>query len=446
VARIFLCHASEDKAQVREVYHRLRAIDGFEPWLDEEDLLPGQDWTREIPRALQKSDFILVFFSRNSVVKRGYVQREMKLALDALQELPEGTIHTIPVRLDDCEIPESFQHYHYANLFEPNGFDHIVRAIHAEIVRRSGPTPPSPPPSPRPLDAMPRREEAATPPVREKDRPEVHRYTTSDTRETAGLSRRHKRCLVLVGGMLLCGLITVLYLLLWERTSSLSNSLGMQFILIPAGEFQMGSTSGTDDELPVHTVRISKPFYLGIHEVTQGQWEAVMGNNPSQFPGDANRPVEAVSWEAVQKFIDKLNTREGGTKYRLPTEAEWEYAARAGSTTAYSFGDDSSQLGQYAWFAGNANNTTHPVGKLQPNAWGLYDMHGNVWEWVQDWYGEYAAEPVPDPQGPASGSDRVLRGGSWINDARDCRSAYRLYDAPGDRLINLGFRLLRTVP
>ena len=196
----------------------------------------------------------------------------------------------------------------------------------------------------------------------------------------------------------------------------------------------MGSANGADDERPVHTVRISKPFYLGIHEVTQGQWETVMGNNPSQFKGDANRPVETVSWEEVQKFIDKLNTREGGTKYRLPTEAEWEYAARAGSTTAYSFGDDSSQLGKYAWCGDNAGNTTYPVGKLQPNAWGLYDMHGNVWEWVQDWYGKYAAETVTDPQGPASGSARVIRGGSWSNGAGNCRSAYRYRGAPGSRV------------
>jgi hypothetical protein len=228
MARIFLCHASEDKVQVREVYHRLRAIDGFEPWLDEEDLLPGQDWTREIPRALQTSDFILVFFSRLSVAKHGYVQREMKLALDALQELPEGTIHTIPVRLDDCELPASFQHYHYANLFDSTGFDHIVRAIRAEIAPRSGPTPPpSPQPSPRPIDAVPRREEAATLPVREKDRPEVHHYPTGDAREIPGLSRRPKRRLVLVGGVLLCVLVTALYLVLsGQRPSSLPPELG----------------------------------------------------------------------------------------------------------------------------------------------------------------------------------------------------------------------------
>jgi formylglycine-generating enzyme required for sulfatase activity len=232
-----------------------------------------------------------------------------------------------------------------------------------------------------------------------------------------------------------------------QPASPLTNSLGMQFALIPAGEFLMGSTSGDDGEHPVHTVRISKPFYLGIHEVTQGQWEAVMGNNRSRFKGDTNRPVERVSWEEVQTFIDQLNAREGGTKYRLPTEAEWEYAARAGSTTAYSFGDDSSQLGKYAWCGNNAGNTTHPVGKLQPNAWGLYDMYGNVWEWVQDWYGGYAAELVTDPLGPASGSSRVIRGGSWYEGAGDCRSAYRGHYAPGGNIGSwLGFRLLRTAP
>jgi hypothetical protein len=151
VARIFLCHASEDKAQVREVYHRLQAIDGFEPWLDEEDLLPGQDWDYEIKQVLKTSDFILIFLSRISVAKRGYVQREMKLALDAWQELPEEMIHTIPVRLDDCDVPDLFRCYYWANLFDPNGFDRIVRAIRAELAKRPGPTlPPSLQPFPRP--------------------------------------------------------------------------------------------------------------------------------------------------------------------------------------------------------------------------------------------------------------------------------------------------------
>jgi len=223
----------------------------------------------------------------------------------------------------------------------------------------------------------------------------------------------------------------------------------MTFVLIPAGEFRMGSTDGDSDEQPVHTVRISQPFYLGVHAVTQGQWEAVMGTNPSRFTGDPNRPVEMVSWEDAQAFIGRLNAREEHTQYRLPTEAEWEYAARTGSTTAYCFGDDNRwfrrRLGEYAWYCANAGDQTHPVGTRQPNAWGLYDMHGNVSEWVQDWYGTYTAEPVTDPPGPSSGSARVVRGGCWFYDARYCRSAFRVhFFAPGDRDGILGFRLLRT--
>jgi formylglycine-generating enzyme required for sulfatase activity len=221
----------------------------------------------------------------------------------------------------------------------------------------------------------------------------------------------------------------------------------MAFVLILAGEFLMGATDGgDDDERPLHTVRISRPFYLGTYAVTQVQWEAVMGNNPSYCKGDPDRPVEMVSWEDVQEFIRRLHVRERSTNYRLPTEAEWEYAARADSETAYSFGNDRDQLGKYAWYNGNSRGETHPVGQLKPNAWGLYDVHGNVWEWVQDWYGEYPSEPVEDPQGPSSGSYRVCRGGNWNGSARTCRSAKRIIVATDHRYGFLGFRLLRTAP
>jgi len=164
----------------------------------------------------------------------------------------------------------------------------------------------------------------------------------------------------------------------------------MEFVLIPAGTFTMGSpdsdSNAYDHEKPAHQVTISEPFYMGKYEVTQAQWKAVMGENPSRFKGD-DHPVENVSWEDVQQFIQKLNAKEGKEACRLPTEAEWEYAARAGTTTIYSFGNNASQLGNYAWYDENSGNTTHPVGDKPPNPWGLYDMHGNVWEWVQDWYG-----------------------------------------------------------
>ena len=224
------------------------------------------------------------------------------------------------------------------------------------------------------------------------------------------------------------------------------NSIGMTFVLIPAGEFMMGSNDGDYDERPVHPVRLSRPFYLGKYEVTQGQWQAVMGRNPSHFTGDPNLPVEQVSWEEVQTFVRTLNAREGVTAYRLPTEAEWEYAARAGSTTTYSFGDKARKLGDYAWYGDNAEGRTHPVGQRKPNAWGLYDVHGNVWEWVQDWYGPYDVDEVIDPQGPSGDSYRVYRGGGWGTFAGNCRSSERNFDTPDTRLAGLGFRLLRAAP
>jgi formylglycine-generating enzyme required for sulfatase activity len=221
-----------------------------------------------------------------------------------------------------------------------------------------------------------------------------------------------------------------------------SNSIGIEFVLIPAGTFLMGAERGAPDEHPVHQVTISQPFYLGRYPVTQAQWAAIMQTNPSGFQGE-HHPVENVSWEDIQEFIHRLNAKEGGTPYRLPTEAEWEYAARAGSTAAYCFGDNASQLGEYGWYKANAGGKTHPVGKLKPNVWGLYDMHGNVWEWVQDWYGSYPAEAVGDPQGSPSGSSRVRRGGSWSTGAESCRLSKRNGIAPGRCLSSLGFRLLR---
>jgi formylglycine-generating enzyme required for sulfatase activity len=221
------------------------------------------------------------------------------------------------------------------------------------------------------------------------------------------------------------------------------NSIGMEFILIPAGEFRMGADDkeGFEDERPVHRVRITRPFYLGKYPVTQGQWEAVMKTNPSEFTGNPNRPVENVSWHDAQEFLQKLNEKEG-KQYRLPTEAEWEYAARAGTTTAYCFGDEVKRLREYAWYGENSGQKTHPVGQLEANAWGLHDMHGNVWEWVQDWYNAnyYQQSALIDPQGPEEGGSKVLRGGSWSHRAGGVRVALRSGYEPGFRYDYLGFR------
>ncbi|MEY4168313.1 MAG: hypothetical protein RIR52_2137, partial [Acidobacteriota bacterium] len=203
-----------------------------------------------------------------------------------------------------------------------------------------------------------------------------------------------------------------------------------EMVDLPGGEFLMGGTR-FDDEKPAHRVRVA-PFSIGKYQVTQAEWRAVMGKNPSQFKGDRN-PVEKVSWEDVEEFLKRI-----GNGFRLPTEAEWEYAARAGTTTQYSFGDVGSQLGEYAWFYENSGLTTHPVGEKKPNPFGLYDMHGNVWEWCADHYHEnYKGAPEDGSAWLKSdmAAIRVFRGGGWIGHAVDCRSADRLRGEPGSRLV-----------
>jgi formylglycine-generating enzyme required for sulfatase activity len=227
-----------------------------------------------------------------------------------------------------------------------------------------------------------------------------------------------------------------------------------EMVEIPAGQFQMGSSSKAhQDEGPVHSVTVHR-FLLSKYEVTFDEYDtfakkATWRKKPfDQGWGRADRPVIDVSWEDATAYAKWLSERTGQL-YRLPTEAEWEYAARAGSTSAYSFGDDPSLLGEYAWWGINSGNKTHPVGKKKPNAWGLYDMHGNVWEWVEDdYHRDYVGAPydgsawIDQPRG----ANRVIRGGSWLfNDASICRSAGRSFSSPDNRMHNLGFRLARSV-
>jgi formylglycine-generating enzyme required for sulfatase activity len=228
--------------------------------------------------------------------------------------------------------------------------------------------------------------------------------------------------------------------------STFTNSIGMKFVLIPAGTFMMGGDKRKEKpykrELPAHQVTISKPFYLSAYELTQTQWEDMMGYNPSMFKGK-NNPVEIVSWLDAQDLIKELNRKEGHSRYRLPTEAEWEYAARAGTTTAFYFGSDEFELGAHAWFLDNSQKKTHPVGKKGANPWGLYDMLGNVWEFTGDWLdGDYyASSPSVDPTGPPTGTRRVVRGCGFISYYNYCRSAFRdAFEEPNSNHVN-GIRL-----
>ena len=224
----------------------------------------------------------------------------------------------------------------------------------------------------------------------------------------------------------------------------------MEFVKIQPGDFLMGCPSNDsecdENEEPSHAVRITKAYEIGKYEVTQAQWQSVMGTNPSKFKG-SNLPVENVSWQDTQQFLEKMNDRNDGYRYRLPTEAEWEYAARAGTKGAYA-----GPLEAMGWYDRNSGNQTHPVGQKQANAWGLYDVHGNVWEWVEDWYGAryYRSSSASDPTGPPVGEFRVTRGGSWSDDTVYSRITFRSVAAPqyaqGTSDVDIGFRCVREAP
>lgn len=253
-----------------------------------------------------------------------------------------------------------------------------------------------------------------------------------------------------------------------EHAKSFINSIGMIFILIPKGEFIMGSNE-YDDQKPAHKVKIKKPFYLGIYPVTQREWKMIMNSNPSQFKGD-DLPVEKVSWKNVQDFIKKLNNKESTDKYRLPTEAEWEYSTRAGTSRRYFFGNNKSKLDEYAWYAENSGSRsplkgdylgydkkdweknnwggkTHPVGMKKPNNWGLFDLYGNVWEWVEDkWNEGYDGAPSDGTAWENGDKDlRVCRGGGWCDMITSCQSAFRIYFQDSKRADDIGFRVLREI-
>jgi formylglycine-generating enzyme required for sulfatase activity len=236
---------------------------------------------------------------------------------------------------------------------------------------------------------------------------------------------------------------------------------GMEFVWIKEGEFTMGcgesDTKCVDSENPAHPVHVDG-FWMGKYEVTNAQYRMSKegashdsGKYQGQSLNGSNQPVVNVSWYDAKAYADWLTEQSGGQyTFRLPTEAEWEYAARAGSKTIYSFGNDDGQLGEYAWYDQNSKNQTHPVGQKKKNEWGLYDMYGNVWEWCQDWYDKAyyekspANKPVNNPQGPASGSEHVFRGGSRDVDAMFCRPAHRGSDPGRGGIDSVGFRLVRT--
>jgi formylglycine-generating enzyme required for sulfatase activity len=462
--KVFISYAREDIETARKLRDDLEKS-GIKTWLDKEDLLPGQNWREVILREIRESRYFIAMLSSNALSKEGFVHKELKTALDYLDNFPSDRIFVIPVRIDECKpTDEKLQYIHWADLFPSyeDGLSQILKVLKMEK------------PEKRKISEKKQNSDKQVSQKQELKPSEAPRQPGRQFNIPTWLT------VIVLSAIIIAGIIRFYPSEKKTTTDSsvkiaaptptpkpdppvvvtpppaqktFTNSLGMKFVPIPAGWFMMGSPKdepGRSDDETQHKVTISEPFFMQTTEVTQGQWKAVMGNNPSSFKdcGD-NCPVENVSWDDIQDFIKKLNRKGEGT-YRLPTEAEWEYAARAGSQTAFSNGDiaekecgNDPNLSKAGWYCGNAGGKTHEVGQKQPNAWGLYDMHGNVWEWCQDWYGNYPFGAVTDPTGPDSGSSRVLRGGSWGSGARICRAARRSSSSPGYGGSNCGFRLVR---
>lgn len=232
-----------------------------------------------------------------------------------------------------------------------------------------------------------------------------------------------------------------------KNPETFTNSIGMSFVYISPCTFTMGSPSHERERNPNeirHQVTLMNGFYMQTTPVTQEQWLNVMGDNPSFFKDSSEKnPVDNVSWYDCREFLGKLNEKEETNKYRLPFESEWECACRAGSKTRFYFGEDDAALEEYAWYNNNSRLKPHPVGEKKPNAWGLYDMLGNVWEWCLDWRGEYASGSETDPSGPEEGSFKIVRGGAWYFYPDSCRSACRNYYVPGRNEFYVGFRIVK---
>ena len=455
--KYFFSYARNDSEFVLKLAKELRAV-GANLWLDQLDILGGQHWDSTVEKALESCKGMIAVLSPESVASDN-VMDEVSYALN------EGKL-VVPVLIRPCNIPYRLQRVQYIDFTADydTGFSQLLRALGIEQPVQ-------------PLESTATQE----PVVQEPSLPKQSEPTPDEQKpglETEKAGSRSRMAKV-IAAICIVTLITIISIVVFlkdrQRTDQPkrkpgnveTNSIGMKLVYIPAGEFMMGSSRSAaqlareyetweerfTDEFPQHQVRISEGFWMGQTEVTQGQYKSVMNAQPwsgeDSVQESANNPAVHVTWDDAAAFCRKLSQQEGKT-YRLPTEAEWEYACRAGTTTEFSFGDSDSSLGDHAWFYDNASKVgqkyAHSVGQKKPNPWGLYDMHGNVWECCSDWYDEdyYSNSPSVDPKGPPLGAYRSLRGGSWGGDELNLRCSMRSYLSPDYRLHFVGFRVVRS--
>ena len=452
--QIFLAHASEDKPAVLALYNRLKQA-GYKPWLDEEDLIPGQIWRDEIPKAIKASQIFLACLSAKSANKQGYIQRELRIALNTLGEMPSGTIFFIPMRLEECEIPDlqnaevglKLRDIHRLDYWKENGFEQLERAITHQFKLEP---------------------EELKQPVIVPEEPKQPVIVPKEPKQPLSVFNFEIVRVNAKGEQIKKELKQSQYF-----SEDLGNDITLEMVAIPGGTFLMGTEDeeierlvkkfgweGYRRERPQHQVTVP-PFFIGKYPITQAQWKAIaatakididLETNPSKFKGD-ELPVERVNWYQATEFCKRLS-RETKQEYRLPSEAEWEYACRARTTTPFYFGETiTGELANYDasnTYAGEAKGEyrqqTTPVGQFSPNAFGLYDMHGNVWEWCADtWHDNYDGAPTDGSAWIENGNDNrsPLRGGSWYFNPFLCRSAYR-YDSYRRVHVNnyYGFRVV----
>jgi formylglycine-generating enzyme required for sulfatase activity len=469
---VFISYSKVDKTIADAVCDALRTL-GIRCWIAPESILPGATWDNAIIDAIKASRVMVLVFSRHTNTSED-VQNEVYEALDQRKTI-------VPLRLDNSSLNGGLRYHlarkHWFDATTPLSQKDLTRFAKS-VQQQLTLAPPSMPPTAEP------------PPVPVPEQPPTHPAVApvSNERPNGWPPRRRK---VEIRSLVVLVIVFVSLLIIANRYTGtpppqtgmpgpaassappnepaksgmqeLTNSIGMNFKLIPAGEFRMGSLeteSGRDPEdEEQHRVRITKPFYLGVFEVTQRQYERVMGSNPSHFDGDVERlPIESVTWEEASEFCTKLSElpeeRAAGRRYELPTEAQWEYACRAGTTTPFHFGDelDGTQAncdGNYPYGTATPGpylERTAEIGSYSQNEFGLYDMHGNVWEWCADWYDEeyYGESPIDDPPGPAEGGavSHVIRGGCWHTSADFCRSAHRDLDKSDEPQAGIGFRVM----
>ena len=378
---VFLCHNSEDKPQVRKIAEQLQQYD-LKPWLDIWELPPGRSWQRLLEKQIEQISSAAVFVGEDGF---GPWQKQELYAF--LSEFVNRDCPVIPILLPNAptkpELPVFLRQFTWVDfrISDPDPMYQLRWGITGK-------------------------------------KPLKHAFP-SPSLQVSHSSQ--------------------------SFTEILPGNIKLEMVKIPAGSFLMGSAdndkSADGYEKPQHQVNLQE-FYLGKYPVTQEQFQAIMRNNPSYFKDNPKNPVEQVSWNDAQAFCQKLSEKIG-KKYRLPSEAEWEYACRAGTQTRYYFGDDEMELGEYAWYKETSGRKTHPVGQKKPNNWGLYDMHGNVWEWCEDgWHENYENAPTDGTAWNENHSVtyRVLRGGSWVDSPRSCRSASRGIDDNRDNFD--GFRVV----